>query len=159
MAKDNLKQLFSLPADEEIFDDFQCKEGFTGSGRLYLTSGHMCYFSSLLGITKKIVIKWQNIKSLEKDQKQGIRVHKDSGESILFTGFSERGTSLKFIKRLWSSQSSHADGLDSDDDDEEDDGLADELLKEAALNVTASAQQQVDQISAKQQEAENNRQQ
>lgn len=82
MAKDNLKLLFNLPADEEIFDDFQCKEGFTGSGRLYLTSGHMCYFSSLLGITKKLVISWQNIKSIEKDQKQGIRVHKDCGESV-----------------------------------------------------------------------------
>ena len=88
----------------------------------------MCYFSSLLGITKKIVINWNNIKSLEKDQNQGIRVHKDSGESILFTGFSERGTSLKFIKRLWSSNSKHADMMDSDDDDDDDDGAADELL-------------------------------
>lgn len=68
MAKGNLKQLFQLPDNEEIYDDFQCKEGFTGSGRLYLTSGHMCFFSSLLGITKKIVISWSNITKLEKEK-------------------------------------------------------------------------------------------
>ena len=126
MAKDNLKQLFSLPADEEIFDDFQCKEGYTGSGRLYLTSGHMCYFSSLLGITKKLVISWENIKSIESDTKQGIRVHKDTGDSVLFTGFSDRTTSLQFIKRLWANQTNQE--FDSDDDDDED---ANNLLNQA----------------------------
>ena len=130
MSKDNLKHLFSLPADEEIFDDFQCKEGFSGSGRLYLTSGHMCYFSSLLGITKKLVISWQSIKSLDADQKQGIRVHKENGEVVNFTGFSERDTSLKFIKRLWARESSHANGVDSDDEDD-DDAQAALMLKQA----------------------------
>ena len=127
MAKDNLKALFNLPADEEIFDDFKCKEGFTGSGRLYLTSGHMCYFSSLLGMTKNIVISWDTIKSLDKDTKQGIRVHKDNGESVVFSGFADRDTSLKFIKRLWSNNSKYADDLaDSEDDDEDDE--ADKIL-------------------------------
>jgi len=127
MAKDNLKQLFQLPPDEEIFDDFQCKEGFTGSGRLYLTSGHMCYFSSILGITKKLVIGWDSITKLDKDKKDGIRVTKENAESILFSGFSERDTSLKFIKRLWANKSNHADTIESDEDDE----YADNLLKEA----------------------------
>ena len=129
MAKDNLKSLFSLPPDEEIFDDFQCKEGFTGSGRLYLTSGHMCYFSSILGITKKLVIKWSSIKSLDKEKKDGIKVNKDTGDSVVFSGFSERDTSLKFIKRLWSNNSSYADMIDSDDDDDDDE--ADNLLNQA----------------------------
>ena len=44
MAKDKLKATFNLPADEEIFDDFDCKEGFRGGGRIYLTSGHLCFF-------------------------------------------------------------------------------------------------------------------
>lgn len=129
MSQDNLKQLFGLPPDEEIFDDFQCKEGFTGSGRLYLTSGHMCYYTSLLGITKKLVLNWQSITKLEKEKKDGIRVHKESGESVLYTGFTSRDTSLKFIKRLWSRESSHADQDESDDDD---DNEADELLAQAA---------------------------
>ena len=53
-------------------------------------------------------------------------MHKESGESVLFTGFTSRDTSLKFIKRLWSRESSHADGQDESDDD--DDAEADELL-------------------------------
>ena len=133
MQKDNLRLLFALPADEEIFDDFQCKEGFTGSGRLYLTSGHMCYFSSLLGITKKLVISWPNIKNLEKEQKQGIRVHKDNGESILFTGFSDRDTSYKFIKRLWANNSDYADDQADSDEEEDENVIAQKMLAEAKL--------------------------
>ena len=85
----------------------------------------MCYFSSMLGITKKIVISWQSITKLEKEQKNNVRIHKDNGETILFTGFSERDTSLKFIKRLWSRESRHAVQEDSDDDDDDE---ADQLL-------------------------------
>ncbi len=141
MSQDQLRQLFGLPADEEIFDDFQCKEGFTGSGRIYLTSGHMCYYTSLLGITKKLVISWQNITKLEKEKKDGIRVHKENAEQVTFTGFTSRDTSLKFIKRLWSSQSSHADDDESDEDDDND---ADELLAQAAQDQDQSRTSSLD---------------
>ena len=124
MSKDNLKALFQLPADEEIFDDFMCKEGRAGKGRLYLTSRHLCFFSSLLGYTKKLVISWENITLLEKEKKEGVRIHRSNGEqAVLFTGFQSRDTSLKFIKRLWANCSSHAAGIeesDEDDDEEED---------------------------------------
>ena len=86
----------------------------------------MCFFSSLLGLTKKIVISWKNIKKLEKEAERGIRVSKDNGESVLFNGFSERDTSLKYIKRLWSRNSPHADQFDTDDDEEDEE--ADKLL-------------------------------
>jgi len=65
-----------------------CKEGFSGKGRLYLTSGHLCFFSSLLGITKKLVISWESITRLEKEKKEGIRIHRANNESaVLFTNF------------------------------------------------------------------------
>ena len=94
----------------------------------------MCYFSSILGITKKLVIKWSSIKSLDKEKKDGIKVNKDTGDSVVFSGFSERDTSLKFIKRLWSNNSSYADNIDSDDDDEDDE--ADDLLNQARENAS-----------------------
>ena len=132
MANANLKALFNLPADEDFFDDFKCKEGFGGSGRLYLTSGHICYFSSLLGITKNIVISWDNIKGLSGDQKQGIKVHKDNGDSVLFSGFGDRDTSLKFIKRLWNNNSKYGNDLLITQDEDDEDDEADKLLEQAA---------------------------
>ena len=142
MAKDNLKALFQLPADEEIFDDFMCKEGFSGKGRLYLTSGHLCFFSSLLGITKKLVLKWESIKSLEKEKKEGIKIHRTNNETVTFTNFQSRDTTLKFVKKLWARNSSHGKGLDDSDDDEDDE--ADQILasvpKAAASNGKTSAE-------------------
>ena len=131
MANANLKALFNLPADEDFFDDFKCKEGFGGSGRLYLTSGHICYFSSLLGITKNIVLAWDNIKGLSADKKQGIRLHKDNGESVLFEGFADRDTTLRFIKRLWNNNSKYGNELmiTADKSDEDEDSEADKLLE------------------------------
>ena len=58
---------------------------------------------------------------------------KENSETILFTGFTHRDTSLKFIKRLWASQSGNADY--SSDEEEEDDGQADELLNQAQQNA------------------------
>ena len=123
-----MKALFQLPADEEIFDDFMCKEGFSGKGRLYLTSGHLCFFSSLLGITKKLVVSWEQITKIEKDKKEGIKIHRTNNESpVSFTNFQSRDTTMKFVKKLWARNSSHAAGLDDSDEDEEDDE-ADNLL-------------------------------
>lgn len=47
---------------------------------------------------------------------------------MLFTNFQSRDTSLKFIKRLWARNSSHAAGVDESDDDDEEDEEADNLL-------------------------------
>ena len=53
----NIRALFGLPESEEIYDDFSCKEGFAGAGRLYLLSNYLCFFSKMIR-TKKIVKAW-----------------------------------------------------------------------------------------------------
>jgi hypothetical protein len=53
-----VKELFQLSVDEEIFFDFSCSiQLFTAvPGRLYLSDKHLCFSSSLLGIETKVSI-------------------------------------------------------------------------------------------------------
>ena len=73
MTKTNVREIFGLPDDEEIFDDFSCKEGMV-QGRMYLTQNHLCYFSNFLGKQKKINIKWKTINNFAKDGKNAIKI-------------------------------------------------------------------------------------
>ena len=108
MAKTNVREIFKLPEDEEIFDDFSCKEGNLTKGRMYLTTNYMCYFSNFLGKQKKIVIKWRQITNFAKDGNNAIRVSRENLPETVFKEFSERDTSFKFIRRLWANVSPHA---------------------------------------------------
>ena len=69
-----MRELFNLPPKEDIFDDFQCKEGLAKTGRLYLTTNYTCFFSSVMGFNTKIVIPWAEIKKLSKVGSSGIRI-------------------------------------------------------------------------------------
>ena len=119
MEKTNIREIFSLPETEEIFDDFSCKEGTIAKGRMYLTTNYMCYFSNLLGKQKKIVIKWEQIVNIAKHDKKDIKVMSQNHPEIVFKEFTERNTSFKFIRRLWANSSPHAQNLQSDSDSEE----------------------------------------
>jgi len=122
-----VRGLFGLPDKEDIYDDFSCKEGLSVSGRMYLTTNYMCFFSSLLGITKKMVNEWADITKLEKQGSTSIKVFKfvttkkgeKKEETNTFSGFSDRDTSYKYIVRLWSNSSPYAKDTDSEDDDKE----------------------------------------
>ena len=79
MSANNIRELFGLPESEEIFDDFSCKEGFTGSGRLYLLSNYLCFFSKMIR-TKKIVKSWTQITAITKKDTSSIQIKfKDAG--------------------------------------------------------------------------------
>ena len=74
MAQTNVRELFGLPPTEDIFDDFSCKVDGLVTGRMYLTTNNMCFFSSILGITRKVIFPWATIKEIEKYQTHSIRV-------------------------------------------------------------------------------------
>jgi hypothetical protein len=66
--------LFSLPKKEVIFDDFGCalKAGLLHHGRMYLTENYICFYSSLVGINKKIIIPLKDIEKLSKAKSLGM---------------------------------------------------------------------------------------
>lgn len=61
MVSANVRELFSLEPSEDIFDDFNCKDGALAAGRMYLTSAHLCFYRSVLGISKKIKLNWMDV--------------------------------------------------------------------------------------------------
>ena len=71
MSTNNITTLFGLPDTEKIYDDFSCKEGFAGAGRLYLLTNYLCFFSKMIR-TKKIVKSWTQITSIVKKNGAGV---------------------------------------------------------------------------------------
>ena len=61
-----MRELFGLPSSEDIFDDFSCKVDGLVTGRMYLTTSNICFYSSILGLTKKFIFPWTTIKMIEK---------------------------------------------------------------------------------------------
>lgn len=74
MTQTNVRELFGLSDKEDIFCDFSCKEGSLKSGRLYLTTNYICFFSSVMGFNTKIVLPWTEICKLVKKGSSGIQV-------------------------------------------------------------------------------------
>ena len=115
MTQTNVRELFGLSDKEDIYCDFSCKEGLAKTGRLYLTTNYTCFFSSVMGFSTKIILPWFEITKLTKHGSSGIKYHSEIIESngknkaVVFTGFSERDTSFKYIHRLWTNSSPHAD--------------------------------------------------
>lgn len=65
MATKQVRELFNLPKNENIFDDFSCSlNGMPG--RLYLSQNYLCFYSTLLGKTAKHVLKFVEISKLTK---------------------------------------------------------------------------------------------
>ena len=73
-SQKQVRELFSLPRKEVIFDDFGCAYQSTilHHGRMYLTENYICFYSSLLGVTKKIVIPLHEIVKLVKSKTLGV---------------------------------------------------------------------------------------
>jgi hypothetical protein len=118
MAQTNVRELFDLKATEQIFDDFSCKEGALASGRMYLTENYLCFFRSMLGLSKKVKIMWTDITKIDTKGTQ-IRIAAiTEKETITFSGFNDFTTSSKYIQKLWRA----ACGADSDDQSENDNG-------------------------------------
>jgi len=81
---------------------------------MYLTENCLCFYSSLIGINKKIIIPLRDITKIVKAKKLGIlraiKVYQQGVEkSFAFTNFSNSDTTFLIIHRLWSNVSPHAE--------------------------------------------------
>ena len=171
-ATKQVRELFNLPKDENIFDDFSCSlNGMPG--RLYLSQNYLCFFSTLLGRTAKHILKFQDISKLTKANsrlQKLIKIHKvvpndlpqdkkkkpekvkpdpqsadQKVEMFKFYGFRDRDMTFKYIKRLWGHASPYADEEDSDSnnsDELEDEVPATIQHKQSMLQPSDTSQDQ-----------------
>lgn len=69
-----MRELFSLPKKEVIFDDFGCAHsaGIMHQGRMYITENYICFYSSVIGISKKLIIPLNDVTRITKAKRFGI---------------------------------------------------------------------------------------
>lgn len=122
MTQTNVRELFGLSEKEDIFCDFSCKEGSVRTGRLYLTTNYICYYSSVMGFSAKIIVAWLDVMQVVKDGSSGIMIRTAKKEpegkekKYVFSAFQQRDTSFKYIYRLWCNSSPYAEGAKDDPD-------------------------------------------
>ena len=92
-SQDSVRALFNLPKEEKIFDDFGCSvvDTINHIGRLYLTENFICFNSSLIGFSKKLIIPFNDIIELKKSSKSTIQVNvkNQKKDKYQFTSFNE----------------------------------------------------------------------
>eukprot|EP00826_Nyctotherus_ovalis_P046961 TRINITY_DN5348_c0_g1_i2.p1 TRINITY_DN5348_c0_g1~~TRINITY_DN5348_c0_g1_i2.p1 ORF type:complete len:253 (-),score=49.22 TRINITY_DN5348_c0_g1_i2:730-1488(-) len=94
-----IRNLFGLPSDENIYDDFACNHN-KKPGKLYISENHICFYSDFLGVSK-LVLKFVNIDEIIKgkstiEAKVGTEAHK-------FSGFNDIESAYKYIETSWAS--------------------------------------------------------
>ena len=139
MATNQIRQLFNLPKSENIFDDFACSYN-SFPGRVYLSQSYLCFYSTMLGKTTKLILSYDQITKVYKSNNKfskSIKVHKqaqrakqtakndqakkepeekDKEEIYRFYSFKERDFTFKYIRRLWANSSPHAGSEDDEED-------------------------------------------
>lgn len=108
--------MFSLPKKEVIFDDFGCayNSGILHHGRMYLTENYICFYSSIMGINKKVIVPLNDVTKVTKAKSLGllkaIKIYTSTGRksSYKFQSFSDCNKTYKIIHKLWTNVSPNA---------------------------------------------------
>ena len=110
-----MRDLFSLPKKEVIFDDFGCaySKGILHQGRMYITENYICFYSSIMGISKKLIIPLNDVTKITKAKRLGmikaLKIHQNNNKnSYKFQSFSDTDKTYSIIQRLWMNVSPYA---------------------------------------------------
>ena len=140
MATNQIRQLFNLPKSENIFDDFSCSYN-NFPGRLYLSQSYLCFYSTMLGKTTKLILSYDQISKLLKSTNKfskSIKIHKatavtrkpsgdekdetkDKETVYKFYSFKDRDFTFKYVRRLWANTSPHCNEDDVESEESEED--------------------------------------
>lgn len=61
--------LFNMPKEEKLVNYYACsyiKNKLPQQGFMYLSINHLCFYSNIFGSTLKIILKWADVKQLDK---------------------------------------------------------------------------------------------
>jgi len=92
-----IRNLFGLPSNEEIFDDFTCNHN-KKPGKLYVFENYICFYTDFLGVNK-LTLKFANVDEIIKG-KSSIEV-KLGTEAHKFTSFDNFESVYEFIYKTW----------------------------------------------------------
>lgn len=97
----------SVPDDDYLIEDYSCalQREILAHGRLYVSEGHLCFSSNILGWTTTLVISFDEIVSVEKRStallfKNGLMISTLHAKHI-FASFTSRDSTYDLIVNIW----------------------------------------------------------
>ncbi|KZV46191.1 GRAM domain-containing protein 1A [Dorcoceras hygrometricum] len=101
------RQLFRLPPDEDLIQDFNCalQENFLLQGHMYLFAHYICFYSNLFGFETKKTIPFHEVTSVRRAN--AVAVFPTAieiiagGKKYFFTSFLSRDEAFRLINDGW----------------------------------------------------------
>lgn len=97
----------SVPDDDYLIEDYSCalQREILAHGRLYVSEGHLCFSSNILGWTTTLVMSFDEIVSVEKRStallfKNGLMISTLQAKHI-FASFTSRDATYDLIVNIW----------------------------------------------------------
>ena len=105
--RDFHKQFKSVPDDDYLIEDYSCalQREILAHGRLYVSEGHICFSSNILGWTTTLVLSFDEIVSVEKRStallfKNGLMISTLHAKHV-FASFTGRDATYDLIVNIW----------------------------------------------------------
>ncbi|KAK4221475.1 hypothetical protein QBC38DRAFT_126105 [Podospora fimiseda] len=97
----------SVPDEDYLIDDYSCalQREILAHGRLYISEGHLCFSSNILGWVTTLVMSFDEIVAVEKRStalvfKNGLEISTLHAKHI-FASFATRDTTYDLIIKIW----------------------------------------------------------
>jgi hypothetical protein len=97
----------SVPDDDYLIEDYSCalQREILAHGRLYVSEGHLCFSSNILGWVTTLVMSFDEIVSVEKRStalvfKNGLEISTLHAKHI-FASFTSRDSTYDLIVKIW----------------------------------------------------------
>lgn len=130
-----------IPKSDRLIDDFSCafSKDILVQGRMYLSTGYICFKSNILGWVTNLMIPLQEVVQIEKRSTAGLfpngMIIKTLYQKHTFATFISRDTTFDLLTKVWHRVLLEKDGLlgeegDTDFEVEDNDDSLDELSDE-----------------------------
>ncbi|XP_050384809.1 protein VASCULAR ASSOCIATED DEATH 1, chloroplastic [Argentina anserina] len=107
LRSEEYRQLFRLPPDEALIEDFNCafQENILIQGHMYLFVHHICFYSNIFGYETKKIIPFQEVTSVRRAKTAGIfpnAIEIFAGDKkYFFASFLSRDEAYRIINDGW----------------------------------------------------------
>lgn len=115
---------------------------------MYLTENYICFYSSIMGITKKVIVPLNDVTKVTKAKSIGIlkaiKIYTSAGKknNYKFQSFSDCNKTYKIIHKLWTNVSPNAiqatGESEEEDNDEDQSNSSNSKIRDDSLALNAN---------------------
>ncbi|XP_022770172.1 protein VASCULAR ASSOCIATED DEATH 1, chloroplastic-like isoform X3 [Durio zibethinus] len=108
LRSEEYRQLFRLPLEEFLVQDFNCafQESILLQGHMYLFARYICFYSNIFGFETKKIIPFNEVTSVKRAKTAGIfpnaiEIFAGGKKVYFFASFLSRDEAFKLINDIW----------------------------------------------------------